>query len=53
MLSFKPLKPGVTLMRNLRLPTKLGALAVVLIVPLLVITVFLVQRLAAEASPAR
>ena len=48
MLSFKPLKPGVTLMRNLRLPTKLGALAVVLIVPLLVITVFLVQRLAAD-----
>ncbi|WP_363356385.1 methyl-accepting chemotaxis protein [Hydrogenophaga sp.] len=48
MLFFKSLKPGVTLMRNLRLPTKLGALAVVLIVPLVLITVFLVQRLAAD-----
>ncbi len=48
MLSFKPMKPGVTLMRNLRLPTKLAALAVVLIVPLVLITAFTFQRLEAE-----
>jgi methyl-accepting chemotaxis protein len=48
MLSFKVIRPGVTLMRNLRLPTKLVALAVVLIVPLVLITAFTFQRLEAE-----
>jgi methyl-accepting chemotaxis protein len=45
MFSVKPFKPGVGLMRSLRLPTKLGVLAMVLIVPLLLISAFLVQRL--------
>jgi methyl-accepting chemotaxis protein len=48
MLSFKVMRLGVTLMRNLRLPTKLAALAVVLIVPLVLITAFTFQRLEAE-----
>jgi methyl-accepting chemotaxis protein len=48
MLSFKVMRPGATLMRNLRLPTKLAALAVVLIVPLVLITAFTFQRLEAE-----
>ena len=45
MFSFKPLSPGVWLMRRLRLPTKLGVLAAVLLVPLAVVCVLLVQRL--------
>ena len=48
MLSFKPMKPGVMLMRNLRLPTKLGTMAVVLILPLILITAYLFQRLEGE-----
>ncbi len=44
MLSLKPMRLGVHLMRQLRLPTKLGVLAMVLFVPLLVISVLLVQR---------
>jgi methyl-accepting chemotaxis protein len=39
MLSFKPLKPGAALMRKLRLPAKLLILALVLLIPLLLITV--------------
>ena len=45
---FKPLKPGVMLMRHLRLPTKLVALALVLIVPLFLTSLFLLGRLNAE-----
>lgn len=45
---FKVMRPGITLMRNLRLPTKLGFLALVLIVPLVLISAFLFQRLEAE-----
>ncbi len=44
MLSFKPLRPGVQLMRLLRLPTKLGVLALVLFVPLVIISLLLTQR---------
>jgi len=40
-----PLTPGIWLMRRLRLPTKLGALSAVLVVPLLIVCVLLVQRL--------
>ena len=39
MLSFKPLKPGVALMRKLRLPAKLFILSLVLVIPLLLVTV--------------
>jgi methyl-accepting chemotaxis protein len=45
MWTFKPFKPGVRLMRMLRLPTKLGLLSLVLFVPLLVISVALTQRI--------
>ena len=45
MFRFSPLAPGIWLMRRLRLPTKLGVLSSVLVVPLLVICVLLVQRL--------
>ncbi len=45
MLSFKPLRPGVRLMRLLRLPTKLGLLALVLFVPLVFISLQLIQRI--------
>ena len=45
MWTFKPLRPGVQLMRLLRLPTKLGLLSLVLFVPLVVISVTLTQRL--------
>jgi methyl-accepting chemotaxis protein len=45
MFSVNPFKPGVGLMRSLRLPTKLGMLTLVLIVPLVLISVSLVQRL--------
>ena len=44
MLSLKPMRPGVHIMRQLRLPTKLGLLALVLLVPMLVVGVLLVQR---------
>ena len=53
MISFKPFNPGVSLMRHLRLPTKLGALALVLILPMLVVTAFLTQRLNADLELAR
>ena len=45
MIAFKPFKPGVALMRTLRLPTKLGVLALVLLIPLLGVSYFLVDRL--------
>ncbi len=45
MFAFKPFKPGVALMRTLRLPTKLGVLAVVLVIPLLIVTYNLIGRL--------
>jgi methyl-accepting chemotaxis protein len=45
MLLFKPLRPGVQMMRQLRLPTKLAVLALVLFVPMVVISVVLTQRL--------
>ena len=45
MIAFKPFKPGVALMRNLRLPTKLGVLSMVLLIPLLVVSFFLIERL--------
>lgn len=41
----KPMKPGVQLMRMLRLPTKLGVLALVLFIPLVAISVMLTQRI--------
>ena len=47
-MSFKLLKPGVTLMRHLRLPTKLAVLAIVLIVPLVIVSIFLLARLNTE-----
>jgi methyl-accepting chemotaxis protein len=53
MIAFQPFTPGVALMRRLRLPTKLGALALVMVVPLLAITVFLVQRLTQEMHVAQ
>ena len=45
MLSPKPFKPGVQLMRALRLPVKLGVLALVLLIPLGIVTWTLVDRL--------
>ena len=48
MSAFKPLKPGVTLMRHLRLSTKLGVLSLVLIVPLVLTSMLLLSRLNAE-----
>ncbi len=45
MSSFKPLRPGVHLMRQLHLPTKLAALSLVLFIPLVAISVLLTQRL--------
>ncbi|WP_331000271.1 methyl-accepting chemotaxis protein [Hydrogenophaga crassostreae] len=45
MIAFKPFSPGVALMRSLRLPTKLGVLALVLLIPLLVVSYFLINRL--------
>lgn len=49
---FKPLSPGIRLMRHLRLPTKLGALALILMVPLIAITVYLARGLAQDARNA-
>ena len=40
-----PLRPGVRVMRQLRLPTKLGVLALVLFVPMVLVSVLLIQRL--------
>lgn len=42
---FQPFMPGVWLMRKLRLPVKLGILAMAIVVPLLVVCVSLVQRI--------
>ncbi len=47
-LPFKALSPGIWLMRHLRLPTKLGLLAAVLLVPLTVLCVLLLDRLGGE-----
>lgn len=52
MFRIRPLAPGVWLMRHLRLPTKLGMLAAVLLIPLVVICVWLVQRLGDEIQVA-
>lgn len=48
MIAFKPFKPGIALMRTLRLPTKLGVLAMVLLIPLLGVSYFLIDRLNAS-----
>ena len=45
MMAFRPLKPGVWLMRRLMLPTKLFLMSLVLVVPLVVVSVALVTRL--------
>ena len=45
MIALNPFKPGIALMRVLRLPTKLGVLALVLLIPLLVVSYFLIERL--------
>ena len=45
MMAFRPLKPGVWLMRRLMLPTKLILMSLVLVVPLVVVSVALVTRL--------
>lgn len=45
MFKISPFAPGVSLMRQLRLPTKLGAMAMVLLVPLIVTSLSLVLRL--------
>lgn len=42
--------PGVWLARQSRLPVKLGMLAVVLLIPLIVVIVLLVQRQSSELS---
>jgi len=47
-LSLNPLRPGVLLMRRLRMPLKLGALGVLLLAPLLVMTVAQYRSLDAE-----
>ena len=41
---FKPFAPGMALMRALRLPTKLGVLAVVVLLPLLMVSFVLIER---------
>lgn len=53
MLSFKPLKPGAALMRRLRLPVKLSILALVLVIPLLLLTIFANARLSAHIEVTR
>ena len=45
MMAFHPFKPGVWLMRRLMLPTKLVLMSLVLVIPLVVVSVALVQRL--------
>ena len=45
MTAFHPFAPGVALMRRLRLPTKLGALVFVLVLPLVLITLFMARGL--------
>jgi methyl-accepting chemotaxis protein len=45
---FQPFLPGVWLMRQLRLPTKLGLLAFAIVIPLLVVCVSLVLRISDE-----
>ena len=45
MMAFRPFKPGVWLMRRLKLPTKLMLMSLVLVIPVVVLSVALVQRL--------
>lgn len=47
---FQPFMPGVLLMRRLRLPVKLGLLAMAIVIPLLVVCVTLVQRISDEIA---
>ena len=44
----QPMMPGVWLMRRLRLPVKLGLLAMALVVPMVVVCVLLVQRIGGD-----
>ena len=44
----QPFMPGVWLMRKMRLPVKLGILAMAIVVPMLVVCVSLVQRISDE-----
>jgi methyl-accepting chemotaxis protein len=53
MSGFKPFRPGMWLMRRLRLPTKLGLLATVLVVPLIIVCLLLVQRLSSDIQRAK
>jgi methyl-accepting chemotaxis protein len=53
MFSFKPLMPGIALMRNLRLRTKLITIALVVLLPLLLITLSTFQRLEAQLDVTR
>jgi methyl-accepting chemotaxis protein len=46
--SLNPIRPGVLLMRRLRMPLKLGALGVLMLAPLLVMTVAQYRTLSAE-----
>ena len=46
-------RPGVWLMRQLRLPSKLGLVALVLLIPLAVISAILMQRLGADVATHR
>jgi methyl-accepting chemotaxis protein len=47
---FQPFLPGVWLMRQLRLPVKLGLLALVIVIPLLIVCVSLVMRVSEEIA---
>ncbi len=53
MFSFKPLMPGIALMRNLRLRTKLVMIAMVVLPPLLWITLSAFQRLETQLEVTR
>ncbi|MEZ5700902.1 MAG: hypothetical protein R3E42_01365 [Burkholderiaceae bacterium] len=53
MFAFKPFKPGVALMRSFRLPTKLGVLAMVLVVPLLIVSYSLIERVSESMRVSR
>lgn len=53
MSGFNTFYPGIWLMRRLRLPTKLGLLSAVLLVPLVITCVLLVQRLGADIQFAK
>ncbi|MFP5467194.1 MAG: methyl-accepting chemotaxis protein [Gammaproteobacteria bacterium] len=47
------LRPGISLMRRLRLSAKLGLLAMVLIIPLVLVSAVLIQRLHADVQDRR